>query len=82
MAALSTRIALPVLALALAGAARGVARQAAPAPADLIVTAGRIYTVDQSRPLVEAIAIRGDRIVATYIGGKPVYERGADSTAH
>lgn len=32
-------------------------------PADLIVTAGRIYTVDETRPTVSALAIRDGRIV-------------------
>ncbi|MBK8060938.1 MAG: amidohydrolase [Gemmatimonadetes bacterium] len=32
---------------------------------DLIVTNARIYTVDQNRPVVDAMAIRGGRIVAT-----------------
>ena len=36
---------------------------AAQAPADLIVTAARIYTVDQTRPLVTAIAVRDGHIV-------------------
>ena len=31
-------------------------------PADLIVTNARIYTVDDSRPFVEAFAVRGGRI--------------------
>ncbi|MEJ2090010.1 MAG: amidohydrolase family protein, partial [Gammaproteobacteria bacterium] len=39
------------------------AAQAQP-PADLILTDGRIYTVDPSRPWVEALAVSGDRIVA------------------
>ncbi|MBA3890210.1 MAG: amidohydrolase [Gemmatimonadaceae bacterium] len=38
-------------------------RPASPAPAELIVTNGRIYTVDPARPLVEALAVRGGRIV-------------------
>ncbi len=33
------------------------------APADLIVTASRIHTVDPARPLVRALAVRGDRVV-------------------
>ena len=49
--------------LAATTAARGTAQAPAVAPADLVVTASRIYTVDPSRPLVQAIAIRGDRIV-------------------
>jgi predicted amidohydrolase YtcJ len=32
-------------------------------PADLVVTNGRIYTADGARPVVDAIAIRGGRIV-------------------
>jgi len=42
--------------------------QAAPLaaqPPDLIVTNARIYTVDQNRPIVDAMAIRGGRVVAT-----------------
>ena len=31
--------------------------------ADLVLTNGRIYTVDNSRPVASALAIRGDRIV-------------------
>ena len=33
-------------------------------PADLILVNGRIYTLDAERPWAEAVAIRGDRIVA------------------
>src|SRR5690348_18278036 len=33
-----------------------------PAPADLIVTNARIYTVDPSHPFVDAFAVRGGRI--------------------
>jgi predicted amidohydrolase YtcJ len=32
------------------------------APADLIVTNGRIYTVDETRPVVGAFAVRGGRV--------------------
>ena len=32
-------------------------------PADLIISGGTIYTVDQKQPKVEAVAITGDRIV-------------------
>ena len=35
----------------------------ATAPADLIVTNARVYTADESRPLVEAFAVRDGRIV-------------------
>lgn len=33
------------------------------APADLVVTNGRIYTADATRPVVDAMAIRGGRVV-------------------
>ncbi len=33
-------------------------------PADLVLANGRIYTVDETRPWVEAAAVVGDRIVA------------------
>ncbi len=51
-------------AFALAFAATPLAGQAAApqAPADLIVTNARIYTVDDSRPVVEAFAVRGGRV--------------------
>src|ERR1700682_6030523 len=35
---------------------------AAQAPADLVLTNGRIYTVDNARPIVTALAVRGARI--------------------
>ena len=34
------------------------------APADMVLTGGRIYTADSAAPWVEALAIRGGRIVA------------------
>jgi predicted amidohydrolase YtcJ len=37
--------------------------QQPPAPADLIVTAARIYTADATRPMVTAIAARGGRLI-------------------
>jgi len=54
-----------MLAAALSVAAAPLAGQAParPAPADLIVTASRIYTVDPARPLVQAFAARGGRVV-------------------
>ncbi|HEX4932082.1 MAG TPA: amidohydrolase [Gemmatimonadaceae bacterium] len=53
------------IALALAGAgAFPVSAARAQAP-DVIVTNARIYTVDQNRPVVDAMAIRDGRIVAT-----------------
>ena len=47
----------------------------AQAPVDLIVHNARIYTVDPSRPVAEALAVRGDRIV--FVGS----ERGAVALA-
>lgn len=44
-------------------ATRVVAAQSA--PPDLIVTNARIYTVDATRPIVDAMAVRDGRIVAT-----------------
>ena len=43
----------------------GVSRPATAqqAPADLVVTNGRIYTADATRPVVDAMAIRGGRVV-------------------
>jgi predicted amidohydrolase YtcJ len=52
---------LPLIAVVLFFANSSVAQ----APADLILTNGRIYTVDATRPWVEAIAIAGDQILAT-----------------
>ncbi|HET7030570.1 MAG TPA: amidohydrolase [Candidatus Limnocylindrales bacterium] len=37
------------------------------APADLILTGGHVHTVDPARPQAEAVAVRGERIVA--VGG-------------
>jgi predicted amidohydrolase YtcJ len=55
-----------VLALFVAPLLAATAQQpATPQPADLIVTNARIYTVDANRPMVEAMAIRGGRVVAT-----------------
>lgn len=56
-------------ALLLAGAPCLAAAQpmagASQQPADLIVTNARVYTADDTRPLVEAFAVRGGRIVFT-----------------
>ncbi len=55
----------PLVRLLLATGA-GAAVQSATAqqaPADLIVTNGRIYTVDETRPVVGALAVRGGRVV-------------------
>ena len=60
---------IPVsLSLVLAAAAQA---QTAPATAELIVTNARIYTADDTRPMAEALAVRGGRII--FVGS----ERGA-----
>jgi predicted amidohydrolase YtcJ len=51
--------------LALLPAALG----AQPAPADLIVTNARIYTVDDARPLAQAMAVRDGRVA--FVGDVP-----------
>ncbi len=43
------------------------AATAPPAAADLILVGGRIYTLDAQKPWAQALAIRGDRILA--VGG-------------
>src|SRR5512142_1038794 len=43
-------------------AGAGVARRAA--PADLVLRNGHVVTVDEQRPEAQAVAVRGDRIVA------------------
>jgi predicted amidohydrolase YtcJ len=45
------------------GASLGAQSQSAASSADLVVTNARIYTVDDGRPLAEAMAIRGGRIL-------------------
>ena len=55
------RLALAVILTSLIAAPRAIVAQAA----DLIVTNARIYTVDENRPLVDAMAIRDGRVVAT-----------------
>lgn len=47
-----------------AGVAVIGAPQAPSAPADLVIVNARVYTVDPGQPHAEAVAIRGDRLVA------------------
>jgi hypothetical protein len=56
----STAALLPVAALA---AAALFACGPGQPPADLVLTGGRVYTVEADRPWAEAVAVRGDRIV-------------------
>jgi predicted amidohydrolase YtcJ len=60
-------MALRRLLLGAAFAPLSIGAQARPAtpPADLIVTNARVYTADDARPLVEAFAVRGGRVVFT-----------------
>ncbi len=37
-------------------------------PADMVILGGKIYTVTQSQPVVEAVAVRGDKII--FAGGE------------
>ena len=55
-------LAVALLAALLARPSSAQQRPPAPRPADLIVTNARIYTVDEGRPVAEAMAIRGGRI--------------------
>jgi predicted amidohydrolase YtcJ len=43
--------------------ARAQSAAPSPAPADLILEGGRIYTVDAGQPVAEAVAVRGGRVV-------------------
>jgi predicted amidohydrolase YtcJ len=55
-------LAAPLLAAILAGSL--ITCSGPPeAPADLVLTGGRVYTVDPQRPWADAVAVRGDRIV-------------------
>src|ERR1700680_4841574 len=63
--------------------ALGCAAAAAPAPADLVLLHGKIHTQDANRSVVQALALRGNTIVAVgtheaigaFIGARP---RGID----
>ncbi|WP_286830953.1 MULTISPECIES: amidohydrolase [Kordiimonas] len=64
---------LPLGALLLA-AACGEQAGKAPAPADLLLTGGTIYTIDGQKSVAEAMAVRGGKII--YVGSD------ADATAY
>src|ERR1700685_2206141 len=49
---------------ALSGIALGFAAAAAPVPADLVLLHGKIHTEDSARSIAQALAIRGNAIVA------------------
>jgi len=52
-----------LIAVALALATLGAAA-CAPAPPDMVLTGGRVFTATDEQPWAEALAIRGDRVVA------------------
>ncbi len=52
------------LSLPLLGALLAAAAVSTQSPDELLLTNGRVYTLDAARPWAEAVAIRGDRIVA------------------
>src|SRR6266542_1815401 len=49
------------------------ARGMAQAPADLVFRGGTVYTVSERQPVVEAIAVTGDRIV--FVGSSAAVAR-------
>ena len=57
-------LAAAVLAVSRALAGAQQTSPAAPAAATLVLTGGNVFTADSARPWAEALAIRGDRIVA------------------
>ena len=61
MIATGATVVATVVAMASAMAAAPLSAQQQ--PADLVVTNGRIYTADGARPVVDAMAIRGGRVV-------------------
>jgi predicted amidohydrolase YtcJ len=62
MTRFTIRAARPVVLTAAALLASSLSAQPTQAPADLIVTNARIYTVDDSRPFVSAMAVRGGKV--------------------
>lgn len=55
------------------------AQRATPQPADLIVTNAKIYTVDDSHPFVEALAVRGGRVEFVGSAREAMLLRGAST---
>jgi predicted amidohydrolase YtcJ len=45
-------------------------------PADLIIHGGKIYTAEDSNPIVDAVAVRGDKII--FVGSKKEVEKFQD----
>ncbi|GAB1342543.1 amidohydrolase [Gemmatimonas sp.] len=80
-ASLALGVVAPTLTLiAAAPFAAPLGAQSQPAAsADLIVTNGRVYTADDTRPLVEAFAVRGGRIVFTGSAREAATLKGANT---
>lgn len=61
---LTAVLSLSIVILIVVAARAPQARQQPPAAADLLLTNARIVTVDEELPEAEAVAVRGDRIIA------------------
>ena len=66
----------------LIGPSLAVAQAARPTPPDLLLTGGKVFTADSTHPWAEALAIRGERIVAVgttaemrRLAGRATHER-------
>ena len=70
---------LTALALTAIPAAAPAQHMQGTGPADLIVSASRIYTADAARPQVQAIAVRGGRIVFAGSAAEAATLRGRDT---
>ena len=78
MLTLRTLAAALALQAVLSGAL-GVLPAAAATEADLILTSGRIYTLDDSRPWAEGLAVAGEQILAVGSNAEVLATRGADT---
>ena len=72
----SALLTAPVAVVALLSVTVAAQQRPASPPAELIVTNARIYTMDESRPVVEALAVRGGRILFAGSGGEAMALRG------
>jgi predicted amidohydrolase YtcJ len=72
-------VVVPLLLAAHLLALTPVARAQTPRPADLVVTNARIYTVDDSRPVVAAMAVRDGKVLFTGSVREAMALRGAST---
>jgi predicted amidohydrolase YtcJ len=72
-----SRLTLSALLLLVVAPSRADAQAGRRVPPDLILTGGKVFTADPARPWAEAIAVRGERIVA--VGRTAEIERLAGS---